>query len=147
MSKQLFPEWMLNVGTALFIAVILIIAAMFFKDVLTAIFSRQISTAATLISKTAQPYVTKLAYMQQRGSVGSGIAEKGTDYFFYFLLDNGKYITLPVTRDNYDTALENSHGTLTFKGKRFISFTGETDGTRRCSDDNANNFVSLKDSF
>lgn len=146
-TANLFPAWARIAAVVIFAAVILIILFFFLKDVLMTIFSKEVTTTATLVSKTAQPYVTKKVFMQQQGNVAGGIAEKGMEYSFYFQLENGNHLSFLVPKDTYDVALENANGRLTYKGNRFISFTGATEGTRLRNEQNQNDFVSIKDTF
>lgn len=145
--ENMFPEYVTTTAVILFVMALAVMLYLFLKDFLTVLFSKTVTTTATLISKSAQPYATQRSFIGQRGSVDAMVAEKGTDYFLYFELTNGKTIALSVPKDTYDVALENASGELSYKGKRFISFTGATDGTRKRDDINHNSFVSLKDNF
>lgn len=136
---------MIILGAIIALAVLAILFA-FFKDVILAVFSKTITTHAKLTSKYEQDYVTQRIYASGSvgtGSVAQGVAEKGKEYFFSFQLDNGKFVTLLVPKDIYDVALEEGSGTLTYKGKRFISYDGPTDGTRLRTDAQSNTFVGL----
>ncbi|MDD3240569.1 MAG: DUF2500 family protein [Lachnospira sp.] len=145
------PTVMIILGSLIAIVVLAVLIA-FFKDVFIAAFSKTKSVPATLTSKYEETYVTQKVYATGGsgaigGGVASGVAEKGKEYFCAFQLDNGKYITLLVNKDFYDVILEEGKGTLTYKGKRFISFDGPTDGTRLRTDNNPNNFVGVNRHF
>lgn len=142
----IFPTWLMIVLGALVALAVLAVLFVFLKDVLTALFSKTITTNATLISKYEQNFVTQKVYAAGgagNAGVASGVAEKGKEYFFTFKCDNGKYITLLVPKDAYDVAKEEGNGMLTYKGKRFISYDGPTEGTRIRTEANTSNFVGL----
>lgn len=148
-NKQLtgsfiFPTWLMIILGLLIAAGILAIIFVFFKDVIIAVFSKQVTTQATLSSKYDHEFLSKTVYAAGGGGgVASGVAEKRTEYFFCFQLDNGRFITFTVPKDIYDVALEDSTGSLTYKGKRFISYDGPTIGTRVRQDTNSTTFVGL----
>ena len=59
----------------------------------------------------------------------------------------GRDIGLNVTKDVYDVAVEGVEGTLVYKGKRYISFDGITQGTVLRDDINHNDFVGINKKF
>lgn len=150
LTKQLFSPEVRIILSIVIAVVIILFLYMLFKDFFSALFAKTHKVTATLVSKVAEPYVTQKVFasgnadMSGGGSgVGSGVAEKGLDYFFTFELEDGKMITLTGSKTMYDVALENGKGILVYKGKNLISFDGPTEGTRVKNDQNSYEFVGL----
>lgn len=147
-SGEMFPLWLQIVVYILLIAIALWIFKNAIKDLFVALFSKKVSVKATLKVKQAQQYVNKKMYITQGGGgVAGGIAEKGIEYTLIFEDSKGRDIGLNVTKDVYDVAVEGVEGTLVYKGKRYISFDGITQGTFLRDDINHNDFVGINKKF
>lgn len=143
---HIFPPTVEIILTIVIAVIIILFLRLMFKDLFQTMFSKTKTVSATLVSKVAEPYVTKKVYAAGGAGtpgVASGVAEKGMDYYFTFQLEDGKVITLQGPKTLYDVALEEGHGTLSYKGKRFISYDGPTEGTRVKTDQNDYEFVGL----
>lgn len=79
--------------------------------------------------------------------MGSGLAEKGTAYYLFFEDINEKTHSFMIPKDIYDTAVEDTSGTLIYKGTDFISFDGISQGTKIKKEENMNQFVGLSEKF
>lgn len=147
-NTQLFPVWMQIVALAIVALLVIWVIKSFLGDILTAAFSKTITTQAILNAKTAETFVTQRVYASgTAGNVASGLAEKGAEYTFHFTLANGKHLSLLVPKDIYDVAVEGVSGNLSYKGKAFIAFDGATRGTKLASEENPNNFVGMDKDF
>ncbi len=148
MAKDMFPLWLQILVYALLICIALWIFKSAIKDLITVLFSKTVTTTATLKVKEAQQFVDKRMYVTQGGSgVAGGIAQKGLEYTLLFEDSNGHDIQFNVAKDIYDIAVEGSKGTLIYKGNRYISFDGATKGTVVRDDINHNDFVGLNKKF
>lgn len=147
--KHIFSPAVEVILTIVIVVIVVLFLRMLFKDAIQAIFSKKKSVPAMLASKVAEPYVSKKVYATGNaavsGGVASGVAEKGMDYYFTFQLDDGKMITLSGPKSLYDVALEEGHGILTYKGKKFISYDGPTEGTKVSNDKSNYEFVGLNE--
>jgi len=137
----------MHFGVGKIMRVVLAIALFFMaKDAIMRMFSKEVKTEATLVSKFVDDYVDKKMYATSNGVEG-GVAEKGKTYYETFEMADGKRITFAVSKDRYDVALEGASGVLVFKYRDLISFKAETEGTKDRPDttEAGNYFVSLKD--
>lgn len=125
-QTEIAPAWLVNLVVGLVVFAVCFIIFLALKDTIMAI-----------VTPT------------KRGNVGAGFAEKGKAYYMTFEFDNGKFRTFLVPKNTYDTALENESGELTYKYKKFVSFSGKTSGTKVVQDaiDNNVEFVSLSNKF
>lgn len=148
MTKEMFPLWLQILVYALLICIALWIFKSAIKDLFTILFSKTVTTTATLKVKEAQQFVDKKMYVTQGGGgVASGIAQKGLEYTLIFEDSSGRDIEFNVAKDVYDVAVEEAQGKLVYKGNRYISFDGETKGTVLKDEINHNDFVGLNKKF
>lgn len=138
-TKHFFSPTVEIILSILIAVLVILFLFILFKNLIQTLFSKTKTVSAVLISKVAEPYVTKKVYASGNAAmsgVGSGVVEKGLDYIFTFQLEDGKMITLIGPKTLYEVALENGKGTLVYKGKKYISFDGPTEGTRVLNEKN-----------
>lgn len=138
-----------GIALAAVAALILFILYIIFKDFIKNLFSKRVVIEARLVSKTAVPFVSQRVYAYgNRAEVETGLTEKGCVYKFFFEMEGEKkYASFEVAKNLFDVAVEGEKGMLDYKGTKFFSFDGRTEGTVARPEGNLNDFVPLNSDF